>query len=302
MPKFLCFIVVLGQADVLLSTPSKNFIFPTDQPIWEEAHAPTIPSSTEGSTSAVTTPEPYVSNDATSQPAPDRSDSTTVAPTTPATPQPTDVETAPSTTQSTNTTTQSTNTTTAPSTTQSTNSTTQSTNTSTALPTTLPTNATTASPPAPTTPPMPEVGDYVVRAEQNASACLMAKMGLQFSYRMVCAYKVLLSGGFFFIIYFFDYGIFILKYHFIVSIQGDSFQTINLNPNVTKTNGTCGDNGSDSALTLISDEINVQFVFTNVSIMLYETTELDQFTFAHDFVNLPWCPRVHVHITFYLSL
>ncbi|KAG7329153.1 hypothetical protein KOW79_007327 [Hemibagrus wyckioides] len=251
---------VLGQADVLLSTPSKSFIFPTDKPIWEETPTPTIPSSTGGSTNAVTE----------TTPAPDRSDATTVAPT----PQPTDVEMAPSTTQPTNTTTalpttqptntttalpttqptntttalpttqptntttalpttQPTNTTTALPTTQSTNTTTahpttQSTNTTTALPTTRPTNATTASPPAPTTPPMPEVGDYVVRAEQNASACLMAKMGLQFSYRM-----------------------------------GDSFQTINLNPNVTKTNGTCGDNGSDSALTLISDEINIQFIFTN---------------------------------------
>ncbi|MCI4379929.1 hypothetical protein PGIGA_G00234170, partial [Pangasianodon gigas] len=115
---------VLGQADVLLSTPSKSFIFPTDQPNWEETHAPTVPPTTEGSANAV--------------------------------------------------------------------------------------------------------GDYVVRAEWNSSACLMARMGLQFSFRM-----------------------------------GDSFQTINLDPNVTVTNGTCGNNGSDSALTLTSDKISVHFMFTN---------------------------------------
>ncbi|KAK3563815.1 hypothetical protein QTP86_002755 [Hemibagrus guttatus] len=261
-----CLKAVLGQADVPLSTPSKSFILPTDQPIWEETPAPTRSSSTEGSTNAVTeiatTSEPYVPNDATAQPGPDRSDATTVAPTTPPIPQATNVETAPPTTQPTNTTTaplttqptntttaplttQPTNTTTAPLTTQPTNTTTaplttQPTNTTTAPLTTQPTNTTTAplttqptnttTAPAPTTPPLPEVGDYVVRAEQNASACLMARMGLQFSFRM-----------------------------------GDSFQTINLNPypNVTKTNGTCGDSGSDSVLVLISDEINVHFVFTN---------------------------------------
>lgn len=54
----------------------------------------------------------------------------------------------------------------------------------------------------------------------------------------------------------------------IASIQGDSFQTINLNPNpnVTTTSGTCGNNGSDSALVLKSDTIIVQFIFTIVSI------------------------------------
>ncbi|GAA6084224.1 lysosome-associated membrane glycoprotein 2 isoform X2, partial [Tachysurus ichikawai] len=103
------------------------------------------------------------------------------------------------------------------------------TNATTSLPTPEPTNATTSLPtPEPTTLPVPEVGDYVVRAEQNSSACLMARMGLQFSFRM-----------------------------------GDGFQTINLDPNVTKPSGTCGSNGSDSTLMLISDKIIVQFVFAN---------------------------------------
>lgn len=52
-----------------------------------------------------------------------------------------------------------------------------------------------------------------------------------------------------------------------VSIQGDGFQTINLDPNVTKPSGTCGSNGSDSTLMLISDKIIVQFVFANVSMI-----------------------------------
>lgn len=51
----------------------------------------------------------------------------------------------------------------------------------------------------------------------------------------------------------------------IVSTQGESFQTVNLDPNVTLTNGTCGNNGSDSALMLTSDKVTVQFIFTNVS-------------------------------------
>ncbi|GAA6106126.1 lysosome-associated membrane glycoprotein 2 isoform X1, partial [Tachysurus ichikawai] len=78
---------VLGQADVLLSTPSKGFTVPTDQPIWEETHPPTIPSSTKGSANAVTgiatTFEPYLPNDTTSKPALDISDATTVELTTP---------------------------------------------------------------------------------------------------------------------------------------------------------------------------------------------------------------------------
>ncbi|XP_034162069.2 lysosome-associated membrane glycoprotein 2 isoform X1 [Pangasianodon hypophthalmus] len=237
---------VLGQADVLLSTPSKSFIFPTDQPNWEETHAPTVPPTTEGPANAVTEvvntttvapttlPTTQPTNSTTAPPTTQPTNSTTAPPTT----QPTNSTTAPPTTQPTNSTTappttQPANSTTAPPTTQPANSTTappttQPANSTTAPPTTLPTNFTTASTPAPTTPPLPEVGDYVVRAEWNSSACLMARMGLQFSFRM-----------------------------------GDSFQTINLDPNVTVTNGTCGNNGSDSALMLTSDKISVHFTFSN---------------------------------------
>ncbi|WP_411024345.1 hypothetical protein, partial [Salmonella sp. s58760] len=57
----------------------------------------------------------------------------------------------------------------------------------------------------------------------------MAKMGLQFSFKM-----------------------------------GDHFQTVNLdpNPNVTKTSGICG-NGGFATLVLKSDSITVQFIFAN---------------------------------------
>lgn len=63
----------------------------------------------------------------------------------------------------------------------------------------------------------------------------------------------------------------------IVCTQGESFQTVNLdpNPNVTLTNGSCGNDGSDSALMLISEKMTVQFIFTNVSIF----NSLDQLKF-----------------------
>ncbi|RXN07394.1 lysosome-associated membrane glyco 2-like isoform X1 [Labeo rohita] len=47
--------------------------------------------------------------------------------------------------------------------------------------------------------------------------------------------------------------------------ESASFQTVNLNPNVTDVSGTCGSGGKDSSLLLKSDEITVNFVFTNVS-------------------------------------
>ncbi|TSQ81027.1 Lysosome-associated membrane glycoprotein 2 [Bagarius yarrelli] len=119
-------------------------------------------------------------------------------------------------------------TTAAPHTTNVTTAAPHTTNVTTAAPHT--TNVTTAAPPTPTTPPPPEVGDYIVRAGPNSSACLMAKMGLQLSYRM-----------------------------------GASFQTTNLNPNGTMTTGTCGDASNDSTLVLVSDKIAVQFIFTNLT-------------------------------------
>ncbi|XP_062856576.1 lysosome-associated membrane glycoprotein 2 [Trichomycterus rosablanca] len=121
------------------------------------------------------------------------------------------------------------------------------TNETTALPTNATTpvhNVTTASTPAPTTlPPLPNptVGNYTVKPDPKSSACLMAKMGLQFSLK-----------------------------------NGSTFQTVNLDPspNVTKTSGTCGSNGSDSTLLLTSDKITVQFVFTN-QLNKFHLSELD---------------------------
>ncbi|KAI5105112.1 lysosome-associated membrane glycoprotein 2 isoform X2 [Silurus meridionalis] len=238
---------VRGQADVLMSTPSKSLIFPTDQPVLEDTAAPSVPTTTESSANAVTTLEPHVPSSTTSQHAPDRdstrtimqSTATTVTLNIPPAPLPTSVTTAQPTTLPTNATTAQpttlpTNATTAQPTPLPTNATTapptpSPTNATTAQPTPSPTNATTATTPGPTSPPQPTVGDYVVRAEWNSSACLMAKMGLQFSFKM-----------------------------------GDHFQTVNLdpNPNVTKTSGICG-NGGFATLVLKSDSITVQFIFAN---------------------------------------
>ncbi|XP_056327865.1 lysosome-associated membrane glycoprotein 2 isoform X2 [Danio aesculapii] len=107
------------------------------------------------------------------------------------------------------------------------------TNSTTDAPTTTHTNATGAPTPPPTTPPVPKptVGNYSVKTD-NVSDCLLAKMGLQFSFKI--------SGN-------------------------ASLQTVNLDPNMTKVNGTCGSGGSDSSLFLMSKDITVHFVFTNVS-------------------------------------
>ncbi|KAK7141357.1 hypothetical protein R3I93_015493 [Phoxinus phoxinus] len=107
------------------------------------------------------------------------------------------------------------------------------TNSTTQAPTTTHPNATTAPTPPPTTPPVPNptVGNYRVKSD-NIS-CLLAKMGLQFSYK---------SGN-------------------------GSVQTLNLDPspNVTEASGTCGIGGNDSSLVLKSKEMTVHFFFTNDS-------------------------------------
>ncbi|XP_016087620.1 lysosome-associated membrane glycoprotein 2 isoform X2 [Sinocyclocheilus grahami] len=109
------------------------------------------------------------------------------------------------------------------------------TNSTTEAPTTVHSNATTAPTPPPTTPPVPNptVGNYSVKSD-NVTVCLLAKMGLQFSFKMS---------------------------------ENSSFQTLNFDPsaNVTEVSGTCGSGGNDSSLLLKSEEITVHFVFTNVS-------------------------------------
>uniref|UniRef100_A0A8C2F0V1 Lysosomal-associated membrane protein 2 n=1 Tax=Cyprinus carpio TaxID=7962 RepID=A0A8C2F0V1_CYPCA len=109
------------------------------------------------------------------------------------------------------------------------------TNSTTEAPTTVHSNATTAPTPPPTSPPVPNptVGNYSVKSD-NATVCLLAKMGLQFRFKMS---------------------------------EDSSFQTLNLDPsaNVTEVSGTCGSGGNDASLLLKSEEITVHFVFTNVS-------------------------------------
>ncbi|XP_042626171.1 lysosome-associated membrane glycoprotein 2 isoform X2 [Cyprinus carpio] len=146
---------------------------------------------------------------------PNTTNSTTAPPTTPHH-NTTNSTTAPPTTPHHNTT----NSTTAPPTTPHHNTT----NSTTEVPTTAHTNS---SPPVPN----PTVGNYSVKSD-NATVCLLAKMGLQFSFKMS---------------------------------ENASFQTLNLDPNVTEVSGTCGSGGNDSSLVLKSEEITVHLVFTNVS-------------------------------------
>ncbi|XP_017553820.1 lysosome-associated membrane glycoprotein 2 isoform X1 [Pygocentrus nattereri] len=223
----LLFVLLSGvvHADVLLLSPPEGYIPSTSPPTMEETDAPKVTPTTPGFASTIT------DSAAATEPA----SATTSKPyldTTAITDTPT---------------THSTNATTVAPTTHQTNSTTEAptthtSNVTTAAPTSEPanattvitTNTTTASvpttpvPTTPTPPPNPRVGDYVVRADPNSSVCLKAKMGLQFRFK-----------------------------------PETSFQTVNLDPNVTNTNGSCGSNGTDSTLTLMSDTIMVHFVFSN---------------------------------------
>ncbi|KAM9470015.1 lysosome-associated membrane glycoprotein 2 isoform 2-T2 [Clarias gariepinus] len=225
---------VFGQAEMHMSKPSKSL--PNYYAFWDETNASTIPPATIQLSYSTRTPTTPQATSSTAAPTTPQTSNSTTASTTPQTSNSTTASTTPQTSNSTTapTTPQTTNSTVAPTTPQTTNSTvapttSQTTNFTTGPTTPQTTSSTTA---APTTPPMPNVGDYVVRAEWNSSACVMARMGLQFSIKMV-----------------------------------DTFQVVNLDPspNVTNTSGTCGNNGSDSALTLTSDKITVQFSFTNQS-------------------------------------
>ncbi|KAI4892879.1 hypothetical protein NFI96_012625 [Prochilodus magdalenae] len=225
----LLFVLLSGvvHADELLSPP-ESYNFPTSPPTVEEIDTPAV-TPTSGFASTVTdsaaTVEPISAT--TSKPFLD-TNGTTEAPTT----HSTNATTLAPTTHHTN------GTTGAP-TTHSANATTAAPTTTHANVTTAPANATTAIPtnttasvhttPVPTTPtpsPNPQVGDYVLKA--GSSVCLKAKMGLQFRFKAEA-----------------------------------SFKTVNLDPNVTVANGSCGSNGADSVLTLMSDKITAQFVFSN---------------------------------------
>nr|XP_009289391.1 lysosome-associated membrane glycoprotein 2 isoform X2 [Danio rerio] len=228
----LLFILLSGivHADDMMTSP-----LPSTAEL-KTANLPLVIQTTSSTTSTTTTSRPSSTSThstLTTEPAA----KTTTARTTVTT-------SAPTSTQSTSSSsTSATVTTLAPTTTghNTTNSTTEpptttghnTTNSTTDAPTTTHTNATVAPTPPPTTPsvPKPTVGNYSVKTD-NVSDCLLAKMGLQFSFKI--------SGN-------------------------ASLQTVNLDPNVTKVNGTCGSGGSDSSLFLTSKDITVHFVFTNDS-------------------------------------
>ncbi|XP_028815361.1 lysosome-associated membrane glycoprotein 2 isoform X2 [Denticeps clupeoides] len=104
-------------------------------------------------------------------------------------------------------------------------------NTSSHAPTTHSTTHASTTSTVPTPPPLPQpsTGEYRVNQTDN-STCLMANMGLQISYK-----------------------------------QGETFESVNLEPNGTTASGNCGKNNSESSLTLHSPIISILFVFKNVS-------------------------------------
>ncbi|KAG9338954.1 hypothetical protein JZ751_024344 [Albula glossodonta] len=88
-----------------------------------------------------------------------------------------------------------------------------------------PTTATTA--PSPTPVPQPAIGTYSIPNDVNSTACLLATMGLQISYKKDAVVK-----------------------------------SINLDPNNTAATGKCGVNGSDASLTLAFDKSSITFTFS----------------------------------------
>jgi len=77
--------------------------------------------------------------------------------------------------------------------------------------------------------PTPETGNYTL--QQGNTSCLMARMGLQVSYK-----------------------------------QGSQpFQSINLDPKKATVTGECGKNGTSSILSLTTDDVIMNFTFANAS-------------------------------------
>ncbi|KAM4621814.1 lysosome-associated membrane glycoprotein 2 isoform 3-T3 [Polymixia lowei] len=93
--------------------------------------------------------------------------------------------------------------------------------TTTPLPTTTPTPTPTPTPTLPT----PTTGQYLVKSDENSTACLLANFGLRIGFK-----------------------------------QAEKYQEINLDPSVTKVNGSCGVNVSELVLT--SNAITIMFSFT----------------------------------------
>ncbi|XP_062380198.1 lysosome-associated membrane glycoprotein 2 isoform X1 [Sardina pilchardus] len=209
MFRHFCLTVLLVIASGKLSS-TQTTLPPTSAP------ATTTTTTTTTTTAATTTTTTTTTTAATTA----SPNTTTLAPNT--------TTLAPNTTTlAPNTTTQAPNTTTlAP------NTTTQAPNTTTHAPTPAntttpaPTNATTTAPPLPN----PQTGDYTLKPNVNASACIMAKMGLQ-----------------------------------IIFKPGSDSLSFNVDPKAMTVSGSCGSNGTDSVLILQSDTIYMTFGFSNVS-------------------------------------
>ncbi|KAG9272701.1 lysosome-associated membrane glycoprotein 2 [Astyanax mexicanus] len=252
LPVFVALLSGLAHAQLLLSTPES---LPTGAPAVDETDAPSVAPTTPDFANTVTdstTTDFWASSATSTSPSsetsvpaePDNTNPPTTEPTQGPTPSPTNATTViPTNATTVNPTNATTVNPTNATTVNPTNATTVNpTNATTVNPTNAttvnPTNATTVNPTnasttaVPTTPPPipnPSVGDYNVGPDPK-SVCLKAKMGLQFRYKL-----------------------------------GESFQTINLDPNVTHYSGLCGNNGSDSTLSLKSELITVQFLFVNQS-------------------------------------
>ncbi|XP_073343705.1 lysosome-associated membrane glycoprotein 2 isoform X2 [Pagrus major] len=105
--------------------------------------------------------------------------------------------------------------------------TTHTTSTTTAAPVT---NSTSTAAPATTTPtptlPPPATGKYSIKPDANSTACLLADFGLRIGLK-----------------------------------QGDKYEEMNLDPNVTAVSGSCAVNSSE--LVLVSNTMTITFTFTN---------------------------------------
>ncbi|XP_057706221.1 lysosome-associated membrane glycoprotein 2 isoform X1 [Corythoichthys intestinalis] len=95
----------------------------------------------------------------------------------------------------------------------------------------VPVTNTTASTLAPTTPPTPTlptptIGNFSIKPDENSTACLLANFALRIGVK-----------------------------------QGEKYQEMNLDPNVTTVSGSCGVNSSE--LVLVSNAMTVALTFTN---------------------------------------
>ncbi|XP_056141413.1 lysosome-associated membrane glycoprotein 2 isoform X2 [Lampris incognitus] len=91
--------------------------------------------------------------------------------------------------------------------------------------TTIPTTTIPTTTPTPALP-TPATGKYIIKPDENSTACLLASVGLRIGFR-----------------------------------QGEKYQEINLEPNGTTVSGTCGTNSSE--LVLRSNTVTFMFTFTS---------------------------------------